>query len=230
MKIKVNNIELYYEVKGSGKEIILLHGNRENHHIFNELINKLSKEYKVYAIDSRNHGQSEKSNEISYELMRDDIIDFIYKLKIKKPILYGFSDGGIVGLLISIKEPNILSKLIVSGANLYPKGFKKYMLVYAKLGFIFTKNKLFRLMYEEPNINIYDLQKITIPTYLTAGKYDIVKTSHTKLINENIKNSKLEIINHKNHSNYVLNNNSLYNIIIKYIKEGSSNEKNNINS
>ena len=52
--------------------------------------------------------------------MCDDIIEFIKKLIIDKPILYGFSDGGIIGLLVAIKEPTLLSKLIVSGANITP--------------------------------------------------------------------------------------------------------------
>ena len=133
MNINVNNVNLYYEVYGKGIPIILLHGNSETHEIFDKLIEKLKDKYKVYAIDSRCHGKSEDTNKISYELMRDDIISFIRKLKIDKPILYGFSDGGIIGLLVAIKEPDILSKLIISGANLNSKGMKKKMLFFCKL-------------------------------------------------------------------------------------------------
>ena len=130
MEIIANNVKLNYEVFGEGTPIILLHGNGEDIKIFDKLILKLKSKYKVYAIDSRCHGKSEKTKNISYELMCDDIIDFIKKLKIKKPILYGFSDGGIIGLLLAIKNSKILSKLIVSGANLDPKGFKLMMRVY----------------------------------------------------------------------------------------------------
>lgn len=52
--------------------------------------------------------------------MAEDVIEFIKKLNIKAPILYGFSDGGIIGLLIAIKEPQLLSNLIISGANITP--------------------------------------------------------------------------------------------------------------
>ena len=55
--------------------------------------------------------------------MCDDIIEFIKKINIEKPILYGFSDGGIIVLLIAIKEPNLLSKIIISGANITPNVF-----------------------------------------------------------------------------------------------------------
>ena len=80
MKIKVNNIELYYEKYGTGKPIILIHGNQETHEIFDKLIEKLKSNYEVFAIDSRCHGQSENPREISYSLMCDDIIQFIKKL------------------------------------------------------------------------------------------------------------------------------------------------------
>ena len=86
MYTNVNNVDIYYEVYGEGTPIILLHGNSETHEIFDKLINKLKDNYKVYAIDSRCHGQSENTKEISYNLMRDDIIAFIKKLKIKSDI------------------------------------------------------------------------------------------------------------------------------------------------
>ena len=47
MKIKVNNVELYYEEYGTGKPIILLHGNQETHKIFDKLIEQLKKKHKV---------------------------------------------------------------------------------------------------------------------------------------------------------------------------------------
>ncbi|MGN1383880.1 MAG: alpha/beta fold hydrolase [Clostridia bacterium] len=107
MLVKVNNININYEVCGQGSPIILLHGNQETHEIFDKLIEKMQVNYTVYALDSRCHGKSDNPDKISYNLMAGDTIAFIKKLKISKPILYGFSDGGIVGLLIAIKEPDI---------------------------------------------------------------------------------------------------------------------------
>ncbi|MBE6141061.1 MAG: alpha/beta hydrolase, partial [Firmicutes bacterium] len=50
MKIEVNGINLNYEVYGNGTPIILLHGNSENHKIFDKLVEKLKNNYKVYAV------------------------------------------------------------------------------------------------------------------------------------------------------------------------------------
>lgn len=217
MNIEVNDIDIYYEVYGEGKPIILLHGNSETHEIFDRLIERLKNKYKVYAIDSRCHGKSEKTEEISYDLMAVDMIEFIKKLKIDKPIVYGFSDGGIIGLLVAIKQPKLLSKLIISGANLNPNGMSKSMLIISKIGYFITRNKLFKMMIKEPNISRKDLEKIEIPTYVLAGEKDVIMEEHTRLIAENIKNSKLEIIPKENHSSYVVHSEKIYDIIKKYI-------------
>jgi len=217
MKIKVNDIELYYEKYGTGKPIILIHGNQESHEIFDKLIEKLKSNYEVFAIDSRCHGKSENPKEISYNLMSDDIIQFIRKLNIEKPILYGFSDGGIIGLLVAIKEPDLLSNLIISGANITPDVFTTFDLLLTKLLYFFTRSKYIKMMLDEPNIPIEDLQKITIPVHILAGEKDVIKLEHTKLIAKNIQNSTLEIIKNENHGSYIIHSEKLYEIIKKYI-------------
>jgi len=217
MEIQVNNVRLYYEEYGSGQPIILLHGNQETHEIFDKLINKLKDNYKVYAIDSRCHGKSENPKEISYNLMCDDIIDFIKNLNIKKPILYGFSDGGIIGLLIAIKETNLLSNLIISGANITPDVFTFFDNLITKIFYFFTRSKYIKMMLDEPNIPLEDLHKIIIPVHVLAGEKDVIKYEHTKLIADNISNSTIEIIKGEKHGSYIIHSNKIYEIIKKYI-------------
>ena len=217
MRILVNNVNLYYEEYGNGQPIILLHGNQETHEIFDKLIDKLKDNYKVYAIDSRCHGKSENPIDISYNLMCDDVIDFIKKLNIEKPILYGFSDGGIIGLLISIKEPHLLSNLIVSGANISPDVLTFWDNLITKTFYFFTRSKYIKMMLNEPNIPLSDLQKIVIPVHVIAGEKDVIKYEHTKLIADNIKNSTLEIVKGEKHGSYIIHSDKIYEIIKKYI-------------
>lgn len=217
MYIEVNGIRLFYEVYGEGKPIVLLHGNQESHDIFDKLIAKLESEYKIYAIDSRCHGKSENSDEISYKLMCDDVIEFIKKLNIKSPILYGFSDGGIIGLLVAIKEPEVLSNLIISGAQLNPNGGTLFTIMLDKLVYFFTRNKLVKMMLKEPDISLNDLHKISIPVHVIAGEKDLIKYEHSKLIADNIKNSTLEIVPKESHGSYIVHNDKIYEIIKKYL-------------
>lgn len=217
MIIKVNNININYEEYGEGMPIILLHGNGENYTIFDKLIEKLKDNYKIYAIDSRCHGKSENTENISYDLMAEDIISFIKEKNIEKPILYGFSDGGIVGLLIAIKNPKLLSNLIISGANLTPDATTKLDSIFTKIMYFFTRNKLIKMMIDEPNITIDQLKNIIIPVHVIAGEKDVVRLEHTKLIANSINNSTLEIVQGESHGSYIVHNEKIYEVIKKYL-------------
>lgn len=216
MFVKINDINMYYEIQGQGSPVILVHGNGEDHKIFNVLLKDLAKQNKVYTIDSRCHGKSTNTEKLTYNLMAKDTIKFIKKLEIQNPTFYGFSDGGIIGLLIAIKEPKLLKKLIISGANLTPQGLNEKVqakiLKLAKRG-----NKLYKLMANEPNITLDELHTIETPTVVLAGEKDVVTKDHTELIASNIKNSILDIIQGENHTSYVVNSKKLFPILKRYI-------------
>lgn len=115
--VEINGVSICYEQQGGGRPVILLHGNGGSHHTFDGLIKRLSASYTVYAPDSRGHGHSGKAGPLSYEQLASDTAELIRVLGLEKPMLYGFSDGGIVGLLVASGWPGLLSKLAVSGAN-----------------------------------------------------------------------------------------------------------------
>ena len=218
MKSHINDIELHYEVCGQGQPIILLHGNGEDHRIFDVLAKQLSENFTVYAIDSRGHGESTKTNQLSYQLMANDIEKFIEINQIENPILYGFSDGGIVGLLIACEHPTLLSKLIISGANSNPKGLKCIWRTWFHIVYFFTRSPKTKLMLHEPNITKNDLNKIEIPTLVLAGENDIVKEDDTRFIAGNISGATLNILPKEDHSSYVVHSPKLYEIIKNFIE------------
>ncbi len=217
MKINTNHIEIFYEKSGCGQPVILIHGNGESHQIFDKLISQLSCHFTVYAVDSRNHGNSQKNLPVSYDLMAEDIISFINDLHIHKPIFYGFSDGGIVGLLIASRYPDLFSKLIISGANLNPAGLKSAVLIFFKIIYFFNRSLLIRMMLEEPQIDPQNLKNIMIPTLVLAGSKDVIKKEHTELIAKSIPGSKLEIIPGESHSSYIIHSDKLYKIIQPFL-------------
>lgn len=125
--IPVNGFNLYYQEYGSGKPIILVHGNGEDHTIFRTEIEQLvSAGYCVYALDSRGHGETGANNppvkEFHYADMADDVYQFVQALHLEKPAYYGHSDGGIIGLLLELRHPGTVSIMAISGTNLSPDG------------------------------------------------------------------------------------------------------------
>ena len=213
----VNGISMYYEVSGSGEPVILIHGNSETHDIFDVLVKDLSETHQVFSVDSRCHGQSSSmKGRITYDMMTDDYIAFIRTLGIEKPIVYGFSDGGIIGLKIAIKEPYLLKSLIISGANLNPGGLS----LSSRIGMwprAILGNRLYQMMLREPDIKPSELASIRIPVVVLAGENDCVKGRHTIEIAEAIPDSTLELIPGEDHGSYIIHSRKLYPIIAKYL-------------
>ena len=210
MYLPVNGLELFYRKTGDGPPIILLHGNGESHRIFDVLTEQLAGSFTVYAPDSRDHGESSRTRALSYALMTEDVARIIETLGLQKPILYGFSDGGIIGLMLASKYPGLLSRLIVSGANTNPEAMKKGWLTLFRLIYLVTRNRKFRLMLTEPHITKEELGRIGIPVLVLAGENDMIREDDTRFIGRSIPGAVLRILEGENHMSYVVNSPKLY--------------------
>lgn len=219
MYIHINRQILFYEKTGEGPPFLLLHGNGEDHTIFDVLTPLLSQTHTVYAIDSRGHGASNPTDEYSYPGMAEDIAQLITSLEIKAPALYGFSDGGIIGLLLALYYPGLISRLIISGANLNPRGMKRTFLHKIKQHYKKSGSPLERMMLEEPDIKPSALAGIQIPVLVLAGEHDIIKAAHTKLIAEKLPYAQLAIMKGEDHGSYIIHSDKLYPYIQSFIKQ-----------
>lgn len=152
MNITVNDMNLYYEVTGSGDPLIMVHGNGEDHKIFDKAAEVLSKHFTCYLLDSRGHGQSRQVNEYHYEDMAEDVYQFTQALHLENITYYGFSDGGIIGLILASRHPKLLDKMIISGANTRPDAVKKWITTVFKIVNRIHRKPLFELMLTEPHI------------------------------------------------------------------------------
>lgn len=210
----VNHTNLYYKKSGTGKPLILLHANGHTHKVFDKATPMLAEHFTVYALDSRGHGQSEAVLEYHYDDLAEDVKCFIDELELERPILYGFSDGGIVGLLLAAKYPKLLSQMIISGANTVPEGIRTGWLKLFQFINAIVKDPKMKMMLTEPNITVEMLQRIVIPTTVLAGSRDMVKRSHTEYIANNIPKSTLRILQGEGHGSYILHSTKIANLIL----------------
>jgi pimeloyl-ACP methyl ester carboxylesterase len=105
-------ISLYYEDKGAGQPVVLLHGFCGTHAYWKYVTEELSKYYRVIAIDLRGHGKSAVSEDtFSIEDMANDVQLLLAKLQINYAAIIGHSLGGYVALAIAENHENILSGL-----------------------------------------------------------------------------------------------------------------------
>ena len=202
MRVTTNGVSIYYEVRGKkGPALIMLHGNGEDHTIFDRAVDYLEQAFTVYLVDSRGQGQSSPplDGEYHYADMADDLHDFIRKLGIEDPVICGFSDGGIVALLFAMEHPDVPSRLFVCGANTRPSMIKGMTLTRLLHG----DEPLVRMMLTEPDIRPKDLARITCPVTVIAGSRDCIRRENTELIAASVQDGRLCIMKRADHSSYI---------------------------
>lgn len=219
MRIRVNGTELYYQVSGQGRPLILLHGSGESGRIFDELEPSLARDYRVYTVDSRGHGRSSRGVPVDYRLMTEDIAQLIRELGLEKPALYGFSDGGIVGLMLASQRPDLLSCLAVSGANANPQGLRaRWQLAYG-IWAAFDPDPLAQMLARGPHITKEELGRIQIPVLVTAGQYDAVREQHTRWLAQSIPSARLAIVPGATHGGYIVHSKAVYGYLKDFLAD-----------
>ena len=116
-----DGVKLYYEVYGTGEPLLLVHGNGGSIGDLGAQIAHFRRRYKVIAMDSRDQGKSADSPDtLTYEKMTDDLAALLDHLKVGPVNVLGWSDGGIEALLLGIRHPAKVKKIVAMAANLNP--------------------------------------------------------------------------------------------------------------
>ncbi|MBQ1252249.1 MAG: alpha/beta hydrolase, partial [Firmicutes bacterium] len=191
------DIQLHYIEEGQGEPLILLHGNGEDSSYFSHQIDFFKSKYRVIAIDTRGHGRSPRGDgDFTIRRFADDLCDFMDEHGIAKAHILGFSDGGNIALCFALKYGERVDRLILNGANLFPKGVKFSVQFPVEVGYRFAKffargsekakknAEILGLMVHDPRIDPLELAAVTVPTLVIVGEKDMIKESHSRLIAE----------------------------------------------
>lgn len=201
------DIRHFYIEKGQGEPLILLHGNGENVDYFAGQIDVFARDYHVYALDTRGHGQTPRGDApFTIRQFADDLLAFMDAHGIGKAHILGFSDGGNIAMVFAMKYPERVDKLILDGANLDAGGVKRSIQIPIEIGWRMAKlfarksedakrnAEMLGLMVNDPNVRAEELSAIQAKTLVIAGTKDMIKEEHTRLIARNIKDSRLVIL------------------------------------
>lgn len=218
--IEVNSQKLLYVARGpeDGKPVLLLHGNGGSHKSLRTQAMELAKAgYRVYSPDSRGQGANAPLGEYHYADMAEDFYCFINKLGLDHPAVYGWSDGGILALMLEMAHPGTCGPMVVSGANLYPdcgpdfESFKEWI--------ISEGTPIALMMLTEPQINPEDLSAIKCPVLVTAGSEDLISVEHTTLIADSLPDAELEIFDGESHSSYIKKSPKIGRRMLRFFEE-----------
>ena len=200
----MNGLEMYYEIHGTGRPLILLHGGVGAIEMFGEALGLFAEGRQVIAVDLQAHGRTaDIARPLSFESMADDIAALIEHLGFEKADVMGYSLGGGVALQTAIRHPEVVHKLVVVSTPFKRDGW--YPEVLAGMGQMGAEAA--ELMKQSPMYQLYasvapkpedwpvlltklgellrqdydwsdEVAKIKTPTMIVVGEADGVRTAH----------------------------------------------------
>ena len=198
------DIRHHFIGKGQGEPLLLLHGNGEDSGYFRGQIDAFSARYRVYAIDTRGHGQTPRGNApFTIRQFAEDLLGFMDLHGIWRAHLLGFSDGGNIAMVFAIRHPERVGRLILNGANLDPAGVKPSVQIPIEIGYRIARRfagrsasarrnaELLGLMVNDPNVSPGELAGIRAKTLVIAGTRDMIRKKHTERIAAGIPGAEL---------------------------------------
>ncbi len=214
----INGIQMYYEIYGEGKPLVLIHGGGSTIQTsFSNIIPLLSKRRQIIAMDMQAHGRTgDRPGPLSFEQDADDVAALLSHLKIPRADFLGFSNGGQTLIEIALRHPQIVNKLIIASA-LYNRsatppefweGFDHatidVMPAPLKEGFFSVNNdeKAFENMFKKDvqrmknfkGWNNEQLHTIKAPTLIVNANNDVGSTEHIVEMHRAIRGSQLLIL------------------------------------
>lgn len=229
--------KIYYEICGNGPPLLILHGNGSGMYGMKPQIDFFKSTHKVISMDCRGRGKSDLGTDtLTYEIMMQDAVNLLNYLKIDSTDCFGYSDGGIIGLLLAIHQPGRIRKLAVFGVNTKPDTNALYKETIGQIEETMieasqkmnTKNKeknwndlyqRMQLLYYQPHISAEQLRAIRCPVLLMSTDRDLIKTEHTLEIYREIPKCSLHIFNSEKHNMPKTNPNLLNQTMLKFFNE-----------
>jgi pimeloyl-ACP methyl ester carboxylesterase len=214
--VDANGVHTYYEEQGSGDPLLLLHGGLVDGDSFGQQTPALAERFQVIVPDRRGHGRTaDVEGPITYDVMADDTIAFMDAVGTGPAHLVGWSDGGDVGLLVAIKRPDLVRRLVTIGANFSADGLTREAADSFRPD---TPTSAVPIMREAWKVNAVDpdrfevvlakmqhcwfdysistadLARIAAPTLVMVGDDDITRFEHTIELYDTIPDAQLAVI------------------------------------
>lgn len=211
--IDLNGVNTWYDQRGDGEPLALLHPGGADARAWGPNIDALAARFAVFTPERRGHGRTaDVEGPITYELMAQDTIAFLEQVVAAPAHLVGCSGGAIVALLVALRRPDLARRVIlISGvfhrdgwtpaaidpeaephqalaqgyAQLSPDGPDHYPVVYAKLA---------RMSWAQPTLDAGDLRALASRTMVIVADDDEVKLEHATAMYRAIPDAELAVI------------------------------------
>jgi pimeloyl-ACP methyl ester carboxylesterase len=217
---EVNGISIHYAIYGKGSPVIFLHGGLANADYWGNQVLPVAAHHTVILMDSRGHGRSTRdARPYGYDLMADDVVALMDRLKIAKADIVGWSDGGIIGIDLAMRHRDRVGKVFAFAANTVTSGVKNgveknptFAAFIERAGREYQAysatpkeygafvDQISRMWAEQPNWSDAQLEAIDTPILVVDGDHDeAIKREHTEYIAATIPHAGLLILPNTSH-------------------------------
>jgi pimeloyl-ACP methyl ester carboxylesterase len=222
---QIGEVNTWYDVQGAGDSLVLFHGGLSTNDTWAAQLPDFAARFRVVAPERRGHGHTaDREGPLSYDLMAQDMIGFLETVVGGPAHIVGWSDGGIIGLIVAMDRPDLVRKLIVISANFdtsggVPGALEEILSMTADSDDL----AMFRAAYEaatpdgpehwpvafakfqalvstQPNIAVAELGRISAPTLVLAGDDDMISLEHTIALYRAIPKSELALVPGASHA------------------------------
>lgn len=205
---------------GPATTVVLLHGGLSNCDAMLDTIGEaIGAHHRIVAYDRRGHGRTADTDApFHYDEMATEAIAVLETVVGGPAVLVGWSDGGIVALLVSMRRPDLVTRQVLIGTNYHhdglveidvetgseleavmtqayversPDGAEHFPVVMAKAGALFSS---------EPTLTVDDLRTVATPTLVLVGDDDLIKLSHTASLYESLPAGRLAVVPATSHA------------------------------
>lgn len=222
--IDIAGLKTWYDTAGEGDPLVLLHGGISTNETWGAQMPAFAERFQVFAPERRGHGHTpDVEGPLNYSDMAADTIGFLETV-VKQPAhLVGWSDGGIIGLLIAIDRPDLVRKLVAIGANTNPDGLppevkeslspdpdapglEMFRSLYAASSpdgpehWPIVFGKFLEMIAGQPDIKPDELARIKAPTLVVSGDDDMMTLEHTIALYRDVPGSELAVVPGTSHA------------------------------
>jgi pimeloyl-ACP methyl ester carboxylesterase len=210
--VEVNGVSMWYDERGDGDPLVLLHGGFTDSRDFTGNLDTLASRFRLLLPERRGHGHTaDVAGPITLDVMAQDTIAFLDKLVGGPVRLVGYSAGAIVALRVAVRRPDLVDRLVlISGAfnrdgmilrpsadaapppqlvaayaEVSPDGAEHLPVVIAKIA---------KSVAEEPGLIVADLGAVACRTLVMVGDDDIVTLEHTLALYRGLRDAELAIV------------------------------------
>src|SRR6202795_3495809 len=210
-RVAIHGHKIFYAVRGSGPTVVFLHGGGDSgEHSFARQLDVFSAHHHIVAPDQVGQGRTpDVPGPLSYTAMMDDTAALLGMLKLQHVDIVGFSDGGILALMLAVRHPELVRRLVISGVNIAPEGLRPEDLADLRATQIpkpkTIDEKLAQLWLTSPTdaeLNLGLLAKISQPVLIISGDRDAITLEHTLTIFHALPDAELCVLPGTDHATF----------------------------